>query len=100
MLPLGEIDLGLLYQSSKKLSSGQSFSGHVVSMKRQISDKGSIYIQNANSDMRIVSGKQNSIGYSHKINSSAKVFVHYSRLTKQSNIDDVTFISTGLEYKF
>jgi predicted porin len=100
MLPLGEIDLGLIYQSSRKLSSGKSFSGHVVSMKRKISDKGSIYIQNAKSDMRIVSGKQNSIGYSHKINSSTKIFAHYSSLRKQDSNDNITFISTGLEYKF
>ena len=100
MLPLREIDLGLIYQSSRKLSSGKSFSGHVVSMKRKISDKGSFYIQNAKSDMRVVSGKQNSIGYSHKINGSTKIFVHYSKLSKQNNIDDITFISTGLEYKF
>ena len=100
MLPLGEIDLGLIYQSSRKLSSGKSFSGHVVSMKRKISDKGSFYIQNAKSDMRVVSGKQNSIGYSHKINSSTKLFVHYSSLRKQDSNDNITFISTGLEYKF
>ena len=100
MLPLREIDLGLIYQSSRKLSSGKSFSGHVVSMKRKISDKGSIYIQNAKSDMRVVSGKQNSIGYSHKINSSTKIFAHYSSLRKQDSNDNITFISTGLEYKF
>ena len=100
MLPLGERDLGLIYQSSRKLSSGKSFSGHVVSMKRKISDKGSIYIQNAKSDMRVVSGKQNSIGYSHKINSSTKIFAHYSSLRKQDSNDNITFISTGLEYKF
>ena len=100
MLPLGEIDLGLIYQSSRKLSSGKSFSGHVVSMKRKISDKGSFYIQNAKSDMRVVSGKQNSIGYSHKINSSTKIFAHYSSLRKQESNDNITFISTGLEYKF
>ena len=100
MLPLGEIDLGLIYQSSRKLSSGKSFSGHVVSMKRKISDKGSFYIQNAKSDMRVVSGKQNSIGYSHKINSSTKIFAHHSILRKQDSNDNITFISTGLEYKF
>ena len=100
MLPLGEIDLGLIYQSSRKLSSGKSFSGHVVSMKRKISDKGSIYIQNAKSDMRVVSGKQNSIGYSHKINGSTKIFAHYSSLRKKDSNDNITFISTGLEYKF
>jgi hypothetical protein len=69
-------------------------------MKRKISDKGSIYIQNAKSDMRVVSGKQNSIGYSHKINSSTKIFAHYSSLRKQDSNDNITFISTGLEYKF
>ena len=100
MLPLGEIDLGLIYQSTRKLSSGKSFSGHVVSMKRKISDKGGFYIQNAKSDMRVVSGKQNSIGYSHKINSSTKIFAHYSSLRKQDSNDNITFISTGLEYKF
>ena len=100
MLPLGEIDLGLIFQSSRKLSSGKSYSGHVVSMKRKISDKGSIYIQNAKSDMRVVSGKQNSIGYSHKINSSTKIFAHYSSLRQQNSNDNITFISTGLEYKF
>ncbi|MEJ6767739.1 MAG: porin [Gammaproteobacteria bacterium] len=100
MLPLGEIDLGLIFQSSRKLSSGKSFSGHVVSMKRKISDKDSIYIQNAKSDMRVVSGKQNSIGYSHKINSSTKIFAHYSTLRQQDSNDNITFISTGLEYKF
>jgi hypothetical protein len=50
--------------------------------------------------MRVVSGKQNSIGYSHKINSSTKIFAHYSSLRKQDSNDNITFISTGLEYKF
>ena len=97
MVPVGEVDLGLLYQSSKKLSSSKSFSGHVISMKKKISNKGSIYIQNAKSDMRILSGKQNSIGYTHKINKSTKVFVHYSKLKGEG---ETTFISAGAEYKF
>ena len=97
MVPVGEVDLGLLYQSSKKLSSSKSFSGHVISMKKKISNKGSIYIQNAKSDMRILSGKQNSIGYTHQINKSTKVFVHYSKLNGEG---ETTFISAGAEYKF
>ena len=97
MVPVGEVDLGLLYQSSKKLSSSKSFSGHVISMKKKISNKGSIYIQNAKSDMRILSGKQNSIGYTHKINKSTKIFVHYSMLNGEG---ETTFISAGAEYKF
>ena len=97
MLPVGEVDLGLLYQSSKKLSSSKSFSGHVISMKKKISNKGSIYIQNARSDMRILSGKQNSIGYTYNINKSTKAFVHYSKLNGER---ETTLISAGAEYKF
>ena len=97
MLPVGTMDLGLLYQSSKKLSSGKSFSGYVVSMKKKISNKGSVYIQNTKSDMKILSGKQNSIGYSYKVNKSTKLFAHYSKLNGER---DTTFISAGAEYKF
>ena len=97
MIPVGEVDLGLLYQSSKKLSSSKSFSGHVISMKKKISNKGSIYIQNARSDMRILSGKQNSIGYTYNINKSTKAFVHYSKLNGEG---ETTLISAGAEYKF
>ena len=97
MVPVGEVDLGLLYQSSKKLSSSKSFSGHVISMKKKISNKGSIYIQNARSDMRILSGKQNSIGYTYNINKSTKAFVHYSKLNGEG---ETAFISAGAEYKF
>ena len=97
MVPIGEVDLGLLYQSSKKLSSSKSFSGHVISMKKKISNKGSIYIQNARSDMRILSGKQNSIGYTYNINKSTKAFVHYSKLNGEG---ETTLISAGAEYKF
>jgi len=97
ILPIGTIGLGLLYQSSKKLSSGKSFSGHVVSMKKKITNKGSVYIQNTKSDMKILSGKQNSIGYSYKVNKSTKLFAHYSKLNGER---DTTFISAGAEYKF
>ena len=97
MVPVGEVDLGLLYQSSKKLFLSKSFSGHVISMKKKISNKGSIYIQNARSDMRILSGKQNSIGYTYNINKSTKAFVHYSKLNGEG---ETTLISAGAEYKF
>tara|TARA_B100000902_G_scaffold93788_1_gene96849 strand:+ start:465 stop:1361 length:897 start_codon:yes stop_codon:yes gene_type:complete len=100
MLPLAGIDLGLLYQSSKKLSTGKSYSGHVVSLKRKVSNKGSVYFQNAASDMKIVSGSQNSIGYTYKINKSTKAFAHYSILNKEDSADDITFASIGFEYKF
>ena len=100
MLPLAGIDLGLLYQSSEKLSTGKSYSGHVVSLKRKVSNKGSVYVQNAASDMKIVSGSQNSLGYTYKINKVTKALAHYSILNKEDSADDITFVSIGFEYKF
>ncbi len=100
MIPLKSIDIGILYQSSKKLSVDKSYSGHVISIKRNFLNKGSLYIQNAQSDMKITSGNQSSIGYSHKVNNATKIFVHYSKLTKDTNLDNITFASIGFAYKF
>jgi hypothetical protein len=50
--------------------------------------------------MRIISGNQNSIGYSYKINKSTKAFIHYSSLSKEDKDEDVVFTSIGFEYKF
>jgi predicted porin len=100
MFPFGGMYFGLLYQSSKKLSNAKSYSGHVISVKRKISNKGSIYAQNAKSDMKIISGSQNSLGYEYKINNSTKMFVHYSRLKQELSIDNEIFTSIGFEYKF
>ena len=38
-----DIDVGVLYQTTKKLSTGISENGHVVSVKKNIFEKGSIY---------------------------------------------------------
>ena len=59
-----------------------------------------VYAQNAKSNMRIISGNQNSIGYSYKINKSTKAFIHYSSLSKEDKDEDVVFTSIGFEYKF
>jgi|TARA_B110000914_G_C15482866_1_gene456562 predicted porin len=100
MIPFQNIDIGFLYQSSKKPLVNKSYSGHVISIKRNFLNQGSLYIQNAKSNMKILSGNQTSIGYSHKINNTTKTFLHYSKLTKGTNLDDITFASIGFEYKF
>ena len=70
------IDVGLMYQSSEKISTGVSENGHLLSLKKKVSDKGSVYLQTASSDIKLESGKQNSIGYDYKISKIAKVFFH------------------------
>jgi hypothetical protein len=94
------IDVGVLYQSTKKLSTGVAEKGHLISLKRKVSDKGSVYLQAASSDIKLESGKQNSLGYTYKISKVAKVFLHYSDLESDKTSKNAEYVSVGFEYKF
>ena len=94
------IDVGLMYQSSEKISTGVSENGHLLSLKKKVSDKGSVYLQTASSDIKLESGKQNSIGYDYKISKIAKVFFHYSDLESDKTSKNAEYVSVGFEYKF
>ena len=94
------IDVGLMYQSSEKISTGVSDNGHLLSLKKKVSDKGSVYLQTASSDIKLESGKQNSIGYDYKISKIAKVFFHYSDLESDNTSKNAEYVSVGFEYKF
>jgi hypothetical protein len=95
-----DIDVGVLYQSTKKLSTGVTEKGHLISLKRKVSDKGSVYLQAASSNIKLESGKQNSIGYTYKISKVAKVFLHYSDLESDKTSKNAEYVSVGFEYKF
>ena len=92
-------DIGLLLQNSKKLSINKKDEGHIFSINRKLSDKSSIYFQNAKSDMKIDDGEQRSFGYTYKINDKTKIFIHQSS-RESSNKGKVDYISVGTEYKF
>ena len=94
------IDVGLMYQSSEKISTGVSENGHLLSLKKKVSDKGSVYLQTASSDIKLESGKQNSIGYDYKISKIAKIFFHYSDLESDKTSKNAEYVSVGFEYKF
>ena len=94
------VDVGLLYQSSTKLSTGITERGHLISLKKKVSDKGSAYLQVASSDIKLESGQQNSLGYTFKISKVAKIFVHYSDLKNNNKSKNAEFVSVGFEYKF
>ena len=94
------VDVGVLYQSTKKLSTGVTEKGHLISLKRKVSDKGSVYLQAASSDIKLESGKQNSLGYTYKISKVAKVFVHFSDLGNNNKSKNAEYVSVGFEYKF
>ena len=94
------VDVGILYQSTEKLSTGVTEKGHLISLKRDVSDKGSVYLQAASSDIKLESGNQNSLGYTYKISKVSKVFVHYSDLESNSKSKNAEYLSVGFEYKF
>jgi len=94
------VDVGLLYQTTKKLSTGISESGHVVSLKKKVSNKGSLYMQTSSSDIKLESGKQNSYGYTHKTSDVSKIFIHLSNRENSNKAENVDYLSVGFEYKF
>ena len=94
------VDVGILYQSTEKLSPGVTEKGHLISFKRDVSDKGSVYLQAASSDIKLESGNQNSLGYTYKISKVSKVFVHYSDLESNNKSKNAEYLSVGFEYKF
>jgi predicted porin len=91
--------LGALYQDTEKTSIGNNESGYVYSIKHKISKKGSFLFQEAKSDMKLVGGKQASLGYNHQIRKELKFFIAYSQLSKE-NLPDKGWITLGFEYKF
>ena len=99
-IKLLEIDIGVLYQSTKKLSTGASESGHVISLEKRVSNKGSLYMQTSNSNIKLESGKQNSFGYTHKISDISNIFIHLSNRENRNKDKNVDYVSVGFEYKF
>ena len=93
-----DIDVGVLYQTTKKLSTGISENGYVISVKKNVFEKGSIYYQTSSSDIKLESGEQEFMTTLIKFQKSSKVFIHASNL--ESDTKNVDYISVGFEYKF
>mgnify|MGYP001422202835 CR=1 FL=1 len=99
LIPLQKTTIGLMYQTSEEDKIYRSLSGHVFSIKHQLTKKGSLMIQDAKSDMKVINAKQTSIGYSYDINSILKVYSTLSRFKNKLQSDDEKIISIGFEVK-
>jgi hypothetical protein len=71
-----------------------------MSLNQKISSKSSLMFQTSNSDIKLVGGEENTIGYSYQYNSILKLFIRYSKRTQQENSRNKTMISAGFELKF
>jgi len=99
-IPHKKNTLGLIYQETKNINTGVEEDGYVLSFSRKIGDSGTFNVQTAKSDMRIGSGKQNSIGYNHKLTSKAEFFFFYTDLSGEKASKEKEIVAIGFEYKF
>ena len=99
-IPFNKAQLGLMFQTSKEVNTGDKEEGYVVSLSRKITNKGTIKLQLAESDIKLVSGKQTSFGYDQEISKRAKIFIFYTDLSSPKVGKERNITAVGFELKF
>ena len=99
-IPFNRSQLGIMFQDSKKLSTGVEEDGYVISFSQKVGDKGTLKFQRAESDMKLDSGKQFSFGYDYKLSSKAKAFYFFTDLNGNEDSKEKDIHGVGFEYKF
>ena len=99
-IPFNRSQLGIMFQDSKKLSTGVEENGYVISFSQKVGDKGTLKFQQAESDMKLDSGKQFSFGYDYKLSSKAKAFFFFTDLSGDNTSKEKEITGIGFEYKF
>ena len=99
-IPFNRSQLGIMLQDSEKLSTGEEEDGYVISFSQKVGDKGTLKFQQAESDMKLDSGKQFSFGYDYKLSSKAKAFFFFTDLSGDNTSKEKEITGIGFEYKF
>ena len=99
-IPLNKAQLGLMFQTSKEVNTGNKEEGYVVSISRKITNKGTIKLQLTESDMKLVSGKQTTFGYDRELSKKAKIFIFYTDLSSSRVERKRNITAVGFEFKF
>ena len=99
-IPFPKTQIGFIYQDTKKLSTGISENGYILSLSRQFGDKVTLKFQTAKSDMKISSGKQNSFGFDYKLNRKTNIFFFYTDLLTKDDLKEKAITALGFEYDF
>ena len=98
--PHNKSTFGILVQDSENTNTLNSENGYVYSFKHKLTSKGTLMVQSAKSDMKVIKGEQNTIGYGIKTSKNSKVFAAYSKLKKDQKSKNKTMLSVGFEIKF
>ena len=99
-IPFNRSQLGIMFQESEKLSTGEEEDGYVISFSQKVGNKGTLKFQQTESDMKLDSGKQFSFGYDYKLSSKAKVFYFFTDLNGNQDSKEKEIHGAGFEYKF
>ena len=99
-MPWDKTQLGIIYQDTKKLSTGVKEDGYVISLSYKVGKKGLIKVQIAESDMKLSSGKQTSVGYDYKLTKKARAFFFFTDLLGSVESKEKEVAAVGFEYKF
>ena len=99
-IPFNRSQLGIMLQDSEKLSTGVEEDGYVISFSQKVGDKGTLKFQQAESDMKLDSGKQFSFGYDYKLSNKAKAFFFFTDLSGNNTSKEKEITGIGFEYKF
>ena len=99
-IPFNRSQLGIMFQDSEKLSTGVEEDAYVISFSQKVGDKGTLKFQQAESDMKLDSGKQFSFGYDYKLSSKAKAFFFFTDLSGDNTSKEKEITGIGFEYKF
>ena len=99
-IPFNRSQLGIMLQDSEKLSKGVEEDGYVISFSQKVGDKGTLKFQQAESDMKLDSGKQFSFGYDYKLSNKAKAFFFFTDLSGNNTSKEKEITGIGFEYKF
>ena len=99
-IPFNRSQLGIMLQDSEKLSTGVEEDGYVISFSQKVGDKGTFKFQQAESDMKLDSGKQFSFGYDYKLSNKAKAFFFFTDLSGDNTSKEKEITGIGFEYKF
>ena len=98
--PINNSTFGFLYQESINVETSNKESGYVASLKQKLSSKSSLMFQTSKSDIKLIGGKQNAVGYSYQYNSLLKLFTSYSKSSQSDILKNQNMISVGFELKF
>ena len=99
-IPLNKMKLGLIFQTSQENSTGNKEEGYVVSLSREVNNNGAIKLQLAESDIKLDSGNQITLGYDRKLSKRAKIFIFHTDLSSSNVKKEKTITAVGLELKF